>query len=155
MFGDCYVCDGNHIASHQAYENEDLNVLNFERIKWGGIRLNHIVYNLLDLELLGKEEDVEVRGEDIAIFHHVLETINSSEPTDAARQLEKRLKDVLPSSKNERDALIEILATAGILAASKDRPGRGGKNDFFAIVNWRGDDGYSEQAVHDYFSQWL
>lgn len=155
MYGDCYICDGYHVASLQAYKNEDLNVLNFERIKWGGIRLNHIVYNLLDLELLGKEGNIKVQAEDIEIFRRILEAISSCEPTDAARQLEKRLKDVLPSSKNERDALLEILATAGILTASRNRPGRGGKNDFFAIVNWRGEDGYSEQAVHHYFSQWL
>ncbi|MCR8980046.1 hypothetical protein [Brevibacillus laterosporus] len=155
MFGDCYICDGYHVASLQAYKNEDLNVLNFERIKWGGIRLNHIVYNLLDLELLIKEEDIEVQAEDVEIFRRVMETISSCEPTDAARQLEKRLKGVLPSSKNERDALLEILATAGILISSKDRPGRGGKNDFFAIVNWRGEDGYAAQAVHHYFSHWL
>lgn len=76
-------------------------------------------------------------------------------PTDAARQLEKRLKGVFPSSKQERDAFMEILATAGILVPSKVRPGRGGKNDFFAIAEWRGEDGYSEQAVHEYFGPWL
>lgn len=36
MHGDCYVCDSFHIASRESYVDEDLNVLNFERHKWGG-----------------------------------------------------------------------------------------------------------------------
>ncbi|WP_232699165.1 hypothetical protein [Brevibacillus daliensis] len=155
MYGDCHICDSYHIASREFYQDEDLNVLNFERIKWGGVRLNHILYVLLDLELLSKEEGIDVQEEDVAILRQVLETISSSEPTDAARQLEKRLHGVFPSNKQERDVFMEILATAGILAPSKDRPGRGGKNDFFAVVNWRGEDGYSEHEVRNLFGPWL
>lgn len=155
MYGDCHICDRYHIASLEQYTDEDLNVLNFERIKWGGVRLNYLVYVMLDLELLSKEEDYVVQDEDVAILRQVLDTIKSCERTDAARQLEKRLHGVFPSSKHERDAFMEILASAGILAPTKDRPGRGGKNDFFAVVNWRGEDGYSEQAVYDFFGPFL
>lgn len=155
MYGDCHICDRCHIASREIYQDEDLNVLNFERIKWGGIRLNYLPYMLLDLELLGREEGIVVKEEDVAILRQVLDAISNCEPTDAARQLEKRLHGIFPSSKNERDAFMEILSTAGILAPSKDRPGRGGKNDFFAVVNWRGEDGYSEEKVQDMFGAWL
>lgn len=155
MYGDCHICDSYRIASREHYQDEDLNVLNFERIKWGGVRLNHIPYILLDLELLSREEDIRVQEEDVAILRRVLDTISSCERTDAARQLEKRLQGVFPSSKQERDAFMEILATAGILAPSMSRPGRGGNNDFVAIVNWRGEDGYSERMVQDWFGPWL
>lgn len=157
MYGDCHICDRTHIASREIYQDEDLNVLTFERIKWGGIHLNYLPYMLPDLELLSREweEDIEVQAEDVAILRQVLETISSSEPTDAARQLEKRLHGVFPSSKHERDVFMEILATGGILALSKNRPGRGGKNDFFAAVNWRGEDGYSEHEVRNLFGAWL
>lgn len=155
MYGDCHICDGYHIASLEHYQKEDLNVLNFERIKWGGVRLNHILYMTLDLELLGREEHIEVQAEDVAILHQVLKTISECEPTDAARQLEKRLHGVFPSSKAERDIFMEILGTAGILVPAKDRPGRGGKNDFMAVVNWRGEDGFSEPEVQNLFGQWL
>ncbi|WP_309479477.1 hypothetical protein [Brevibacillus agri] len=30
------MCDSFHIASRESYVDEDLNVLNFERHKWGG-----------------------------------------------------------------------------------------------------------------------
>ena len=50
---------------------------------------------------------------------------------------------------------MEILGTTGILVPAKDRPGRGGKNDFMAVVNWRGEDGYSEPEVQNLFGQWL
>ncbi|GAB1531453.1 MULTISPECIES: hypothetical protein [Brevibacillus] len=155
MYGDCHKCDRYYIAGRELYTDEDLNVLNFERIKWGGIRLNYLPYLMLDLELVSKEDNLTVQEEDVAILRQVLAIIASSEPTDAARQLEKRLQGVFPSSKNERDVFMEILASAGILAPSKDRPGRGGKNDFFAVVNWRGEDSYSEQAVQNFFGPWL
>ncbi|MCE5171851.1 hypothetical protein LQV63_21460 [Paenibacillus profundus] len=154
-FGECYVCDTYGVAVHEDYTNEDINVLNFERIKWGGVRLNHMLYCMLDLEQLLKEADIAVSEEDVDIFKNILAAITSCAPADAARQLEKRLNGILPSNKSERDFLMEIMAYAGILTAEEDRPGRGGKNDFCAIVNWRGVDGYSKQAVQDYFGQWL
>ncbi|NRQ54992.1 hypothetical protein [Brevibacillus sp. HD1.4A] len=157
MYGDCYVCDSYHIAGLESYTDEDMNVLNFERHKWGGVRLNYLPYVLQDLQLMSKEPELEleVTVADVAIWRQVLAAIESCEPTDAARQLEKRLAGLFPSSKNERDAFMEILASAGILATTKDRPGRGGKNDFFAVVNWRGEDGYSRQAVQDLFGTWM
>ena len=35
-YSGCGYCNEQKIMSNEAYENEDLNVLNFERIKWGG-----------------------------------------------------------------------------------------------------------------------
>ncbi|WCR28124.1 hypothetical protein L3476_04990 [Paenibacillus thiaminolyticus] len=65
--------------------------------------MNYLPYMLLDLELLCREEDIEVQAEDVAILRQVLETISGCEPTDAARQLEKRLNGIFPSRKRERD----------------------------------------------------
>ncbi len=156
MYGDCYECDKNGVATLEAYTNEDINVLNFERIKWGGVRLNHMLYCILDMEQLLAEGTVDVMEEDVSILEHILTAIRSCQPNDAARQLEAKLSSVLPSNKQERDVLMEILAYAGVLrAGSENRPGRGGRNDFFAVVNWRGEDGYCEQAVEDYFGKWL
>ncbi len=156
MYGDCYECDKSGIAVLESYTNEDINVLNFERMKWGGVRLNHILYCLLDLEQLLAEGTVDVTEEDVTILKHMLTAIKSCQPSDAARQLEKNLSNVLPSNKQERDVMMEILSYAGVLrAGSENRPGRGGKNDFFAVVNWRGVDGYSDHAVEHYFGKWL
>lgn len=45
---------------------------------------------------------------------------------------------------------MEILATAGILAPSKTGPAAAEKR-LFAVVNWRGEDGYSEHEVRNLF----
>ena len=52
--------------------------------------------------------------------------ISNCREKDGPRQLEKYLKEVLPSSKGERDVLIEIFAAIGILEPKKERPTRGG-----------------------------
>lgn len=35
------------LTGHENYINSDLNVLNFERMKWGGIRHGDLLYTLL------------------------------------------------------------------------------------------------------------
>ncbi len=53
-YSSCGDCNFHGLMSDREYVNEDLNVLNFERIKWGGIRLNDLRYCWLDLELFSK-----------------------------------------------------------------------------------------------------
>ena len=96
----CGHCNEHKVMSNEAYINEDLNVLNFERIKWGGVRLNWLLYCLLDLECLAKEQETfTVCKEDIAILEQMIEVVESCKDTDAARQLEKRWKDVFKSNQ--------------------------------------------------------
>ena len=58
--------------SDRDYVNADLNVLNFERVKWGGIRLNQLIYCWLDIELLSHEDGLTVDEEDIAILRKLI-----------------------------------------------------------------------------------
>lgn len=88
-YSGCGYCNEQKIMSNEAYENEDLNVLNFERIKWGGVRLNWLVYCLLDLECLVKEQQtLNVSEEDVALLKQMVAAVESCNDTDAARQLE-------------------------------------------------------------------
>ncbi|MDR1120561.1 MAG: hypothetical protein LBM08_06545, partial [Dysgonamonadaceae bacterium] len=43
------------ITGHENYINKDLNVLNFERIKWGGVRHGDLLYTLFDLRMFHAE----------------------------------------------------------------------------------------------------
>lgn len=54
------------------YENEDLNVLNFERIKWGGVRHGDLLYTLFDLEQFAKEQIPNPTELDIKLFKSIL-----------------------------------------------------------------------------------
>lgn len=58
----CADCNDHRLMSNEKYVNEDLNVLNFERVKWGGVRLNWLVYCLMDLELLSQDDFRKERG---------------------------------------------------------------------------------------------
>lgn len=48
----CKICNNLKygVIGNEHYLNEDLNVLNFERIKWGGVRHGALIYTLFDLE---------------------------------------------------------------------------------------------------------
>lgn len=148
----CGICNRTNMHCSERYENENLNVLNFERIKWGGIRLNHVLYCLFDLEQFTKLEKMMPTDEDYAILKQILKTVETIPLHDGPRQLEQGLKDIFKSSKNERDVVIEILACIGVLQpGSHNRPTRGGKNDWNFAANWRGEDGYNQESVRFYF----
>ncbi len=153
----CKICrDVQYgIIGAENYENIDLNVLNFERIKWGGVRHGELIYILFDLQQFEKEGIEEPTEEDINIFRNILKIIETSDPQDFPGQLELRLKDVIKSNKSERESLIEILAAIGILKPKNfDRPIKG-KNDWTFIEYWRGEDKYDKETVSKYFSEFL
>lgn len=153
----CKVCrDVQYgVIGYDNYENEDLNVLNFERIKWGGVRHGEILYTLFDLQQFEKEEIKEPTEEDIDIFKSILKVIETSDADDYPSKLEIRLKDIFKSNKAERQTLIEILAAIDILKPqSFDRPIRG-KNDWTFVEYWRGEDKYDKEAVSKYFGEFF
>ncbi|WNS41505.1 hypothetical protein [Paenibacillus sp. MMS20-IR301] len=155
-YSSCGDCNFHRLMSDRDYGNEDLNVLNFERVKWGGIRLNWLVYCWMDLELFSKEEPVESTAEDVAILSGMLEAVQDCGDYEGARMLEKRWKDIVPSSKNERDVLMEIWGYAGILVPlDTPRKRRGGSSDYESVAEWQGNDRYSREAVEHYFGAFL
>ncbi len=152
----CGDCNDSRLLADEHYTGKDLNVLNFERIKWGGVRLNWLVYCLMDLEFLAKTEELEVTGEDITILRQMFEAVEACGDKDAARQLEKRWKDVFPSNKYERDVVLEIWGYAGLLQSQDDyRKERGRGTDFMSMATWRGEDGYSRELAEYYFGEYL
>lgn len=143
------------IIGEKNYQNEDLNVLNFERIKWGGVRHGQLIYILLDLQQLQMAEIPEPAAEDIEIFKNILDIINTSQPNDYPGTLEKNLSTAIKSTKDERKILIEILACIDILKpTSYERPSRG-KSDWTFVEYWRGEDKYNEEALNTYFGKYM
>lgn len=143
------------IIGDEFYNNIDLNVLNFERIKWGGVRHGHLDYTLFDLQQLQVADIPNPTKQDIEVFMNILTTIEQSQPNDYPSALEKNLSTVIKSTKDERKILIEILACIDILKpTSYDRPRRG-KNDWTFVEFWRGEDKYSKEALDKYFGQYI
>ena len=143
------------IIGNENYKNVDLNVLNFERIKWGGVRHGQLIYTLLDLQQFQITEIPRPSTEDIEIFKNILTVIENSQPNDYPSALEKNLATVIKSTKDERKILIEILACIDILKPiTYDRPSRG-KNDWTFVTYWRGEDKYNEEALNNYFGKYM
>jgi hypothetical protein len=157
----CPVC--------QMYERldkpEDLNVLNFERFKWGGVRHTNPIYIGFDLAEARKNTRVNPTEKDRQIIENILQTILSL-PVDARpSDLEKKLASVFQSNTQERRTLIGILGYCGILidpgrpsfletfphsSARQDAPSW--KNDWpYPIRWWRGAFGVNEKAVGFWF----
>lgn len=146
----CQTCGQQEIEADQ-----DLNVLNFERHKWGGVRHSDLLYNLFDLREFSKLEIAQPKKEDIELFKAILETAAKSESDDFPSTLEERLKSVIKSNQSERQQLMEILACIGVFqAADLNRPIRG-KNDWVYIEMWRGSDQYNKARVNELFGSFL
>ena len=135
----CATCLG-----YENYADADLDVLQFERHKWGGVRHGDLMYLWLDLSQLALVAPSTPTDDDRAILARVLEAAARAAPKDTPGKLSQALKDVLPSTKQERDQLVEILAAAGVLAASNPSRGSG---EFAQAGAWRGGDGYDRAAV--------
>jgi hypothetical protein len=151
----CGICLKHGMLEKEKYVNEDLNVMNFERIKWGGVRLGHLLYTLLDLKLISKEEITAPTDEDIAIFKNILKTIETSEPKDYPSVLRKRLSECVKSAKDVTGSLMEIMACIEILKpASYDRPTTG-RHDWRYVEFWRGEDKYNQEAANKFFGKYL
>jgi hypothetical protein len=97
-------------------EDLDLNVLNFERFKWGGVRHEKTVYATFDLERFVSLDPPSPTDDDVAIFRRILREIESVPPETTAPQLEKSFVGILPSNKAEREILVNILGYLGVLA---------------------------------------
>ena len=143
----------------------DLNQLNFERRRWGGVRHDSPVYAWLDLSLFRAEALQKPTIADKQMMHQILRTARSMEPDATASGLEKALAGIFRSSKAERRVLIEILAVSGVLQP-RNKAGYFGEftldyerdytgqhfNDWgYPAIWWRGSDGVSETALAAYF----
>lgn len=145
------------VIGDEHYINRDLNVLNFERIKWGGIRHGELLYTLFDLEQFSKEQIPDPTEIDIKIFKNILSTVSSCNPEDYPGTLRDKLKEIpnFKSNKGERSVIIEILACIEVLKPmSYNRPEKG-KHDWTYATFWRGEDGYNTEIVEKYFGKYL
>jgi hypothetical protein len=161
----CTICGLYNFSK----STEVLNVLNFERIKWGGVRHDNPLYAAFDLELLNKEIISEPSPQDIALFNKIIFIISNCGPTDKPNQLEKKLAEVLISNKAERRTLIEILGISGILETKEHKgyfedfvPSNKRdtkplhKNDWsYPVVWWNGEAGINSDALNFYFGEYL
>jgi hypothetical protein len=142
----------------------DLGVLNFERLKWGGVRHLDATYAAFDLELFAKMGKPTPGAEDFAILSRLVESIRAMAAGARLDDLQRELGKHLSSSKDERRVLIEMLGYCGVLQ-HPDHPGflrrfipdeaRGtasARGDWaYPVEYWRGKHGVNEGALAYWF----
>jgi hypothetical protein len=154
----CGVCG---LASE---EDQDRNILNFERFKWGGVRRDDLTYIALDLDLFARAPRLHLSSGDISTGRALLTALVTAAPGDTAVKAAASLT-LVKGNKAEREALVEILSVCGVLE-SREHPGyRTGfvrydrrestgahyEDHFYPMPWWRGRDGISAEAVHEWF----
>jgi hypothetical protein len=143
----------------------DLNVLNFERYKWGGVRHDDPHYAAFDLEQLLRCERPDPAEADITILQGMLRTIVAVPGETTAPKLQAKLGKVLPSNKAEREVLINILGHCGILRTpghpsyfdgfvpecERTIPSYRNVDMAYPACWWRGRDGIDRTALRSFF----
>jgi len=139
--------------------NEDVNVLNFERHKWGGVRHEQPAYIAFDLERFTSEAMKVPAVYDHQLLTRLLATLESIGTGAKLSDLVRALKPVLPGNEAQRRTVVSILGYAGVLRVP-DRPAffrsftlavdreetPWYKDDWpYPIRWWRGGDGIDEQ----------
>jgi hypothetical protein len=164
FFGDDVFCEICEEVS-QAKEPQDLNVLNFERLKWGGVRHLSPLYIAFDLEQFTKLSVPLPEAEDLEIFSRIIQAAKSLPTKARPSDLEKALAKLIKSNQAERSVLLEILGYCGILEPTKhssffrqfvnykDREERPvSKIDWdYPISWWTGAEGVNQEALKYFF----
>lgn len=159
-FGMCTICGGD-----DRHDAQDLNVLSFERHKWGGVRHDDPVYIAFDLERFQAEADATPSAGDQAILAAILASVESMPVGARLADLVKAIRIAVGGNVHQRRALIGLLGFAAILAI----PGRTGYLREFTPVDqredtpwykddwpyparwWRGGHGVDREAVAFWF----
>lgn len=155
----CAECDFAPSAGR-----ENLNVLNFERLKWGGVRHADPIYQALDLELFAEAERLRPTSADLAALRTVLDVAAAMPPKARAGKLEAAIAAIIPGDKTERRTFIDILGICGVLQSRRvpgfrsrwvpaseraDPPGWGDWK--YPAGWWCGADGVDTEAVRWWF----
>ena len=146
----------------------DLNSYSFHRHMWGGNgwhTLNDPVYVAFDLRESLRIPMPSPSREDVAIFRRVIEVARELPTTVNVTDLERALAKIVPSNKNERRSMLEMLGIADVLEAQghpgfsfqwvpraqRPMPPGGRANDWAYPVSWWRGGRVSDEAVALYF----
>lgn len=142
------------------YAEQDLNVLNFERFKWGGVRRDKVEYAAFDLEQFQRAPRLAASPEALRLGRELLATLRSAGASETATTLADDLR-MVKGNKAEREVLLDILGVCGVLETrehtgyltafvpwnSRELPSQRFIERTYPVCWWRGADGVNEDAV--------
>ena len=166
--GFCPRCEW--LSFESVTENEKyykgVDVYNFERYKWGGVRFDSCSYALFDLDQFLKLEKHEHTEEDEKILHDILACVYELSPKNKAGALRDLIvkKKILKTNKQEIFSLLNALGVCGILSSKEfpcyyddfyhDRDCEELTNDFLYPTNrWRASDGINTECYERVFGK--
>lgn len=149
-------------------KEHDLNVLNFERLKWGGVRHYDVIYALMDIGLFLKTPPPSPAAEDVKIFRGLVSIIKNVQNVTSGKLNCYFTKD-LKSNKPERDVIIAILGFCGILGTplhpgysqffipfdKRELPNRHFVDMAYPACWWHSSMGINEARLNEYFGHIL
>lgn len=145
-----------------------VNVFNFERYKWGGVRHTKLAYALFDLEQFLKLPKVNHTQEDEKLLSDILHCADELKPHNKAGALQKLItgKRIIKSNKSEIEILLNILGICGVLSSDSapcyavsfcdeyDRAPLEFTNDYAYPMNrWRAADGINKERYRIVFGK--
>lgn len=154
----CGIC-GDPIKD----QHVDWNLLNFVRIKWGGMGHGQPSYMAFDLDRFTELKEMIPTREDWEIVQRILRIAATQDPKARPDHLERAINKTVPSNRHERRVLLQILGFAGILRPRIAIPmfdrfmpftERGTETELaYPFSAWRGVDGIDRDAVQFWFPE--
>jgi hypothetical protein len=159
----CLVCGD---STSPGDPPEDMNVLSFERFKWGGVRRDKIMYIAFDLEQFARAPRLAPSDADIDLGQRLIDQLRRLPDETPAAKAASHLK-MIKGNKAERDVLVGILGVTGILQTAehpayakafvrlKDRelPGRRFVDQAYPACWWTAADGVNAEALKIFLPQ--
>jgi hypothetical protein len=154
--------------SHESYDAATQQHYVHERSRFGGVRHDHPQYALFDLDAFRADDSATTpTDDDWRTLALILRTPELLQPDAKPSDLERALKSLFPSNKNERGVLIRILAYASILEDSnhpgyldsyvppekRDMPPYRFLDWGYPAIWWRARFGVREDAVQFWFPE--
>jgi hypothetical protein len=148
-------------------ENEPVEHMLVERRMYGGVRHQAPAYAALDLALFREMEPLQPTPEDWRRLGLILRTPSLLADDAKPADLQRALQGVIPSNKDERRVLIQILACAGVLESqahpgffdsfvpvrAREMPPHHFLDWGYPAIWWRASDGIRLDAVAYWFPQ--
>lgn len=161
----CNVCRWSQMPKKE--EEEPIEILVKERERFGGVRHDYPLYIHTDLTLFQQLPTRHPTEADWSLLRQILETPARLEPNCKAEDLQRALIGVIRSNRNERFAMLIILAIAGILkprdyptyfeefVRQRPLPPQRFADWGYPTIWWRAADGYSTPALRFWFPRLL
>jgi hypothetical protein len=161
----CTVC-GQYINRDGTHDPEDMNVLSFERFKWGGVRHERVEYGAFDLEQFARAPVLAPTQADIKLGQQVIDYLRQLAPRTTAAQAVPGLK-MIAGNKHERAKLLDILGLCGVLntprhpsyasafipAAERHEPALRHVFGSYPTSWWKAEDGINTSVLQRYLPQ--